>query len=111
MKTKRMITLFAAMLVGIALNAQSVTNKEKADNSLLYNDDVKVMMMERGSDAFELLGVLMNDLSPEGREEARKCIRENELSNFCAGIIKHGPKPHPFFPKYIDGETQDEISR
>ena len=73
MKTKRMITLLAAMIVGVLVSAQTFASDVTTVQEQAQQDYFKMMVMKYGTD----LVVLFPDLTPE-QERAIKTAVEKD---------------------------------
>ena len=108
MKTKRMITLLAALLVGVLVNAQSIVSDVNSAQDQIQQDNLKMMVMEYGAD----LSILFSQLSVEQEEAVKtivdKCKNGQENSDSCTQAIKKGAKLFPFFQHWPDSEDQTE---
>lgn len=109
MKTKRMIILLAALMVGVIVNAQSVVGDVKNDIDKAQFDKLKIM--DYSFDLSDLISVIpfLQEDAQEG--ELGKCMKEKEISKTCGNLLKRNGKPHPYFPKYPDTRVPDKKTR
>ncbi len=111
MKTKRMITLLAIMLVGVLVNAQSGGSDIKSAHDQIQLDNLKIMVMGYGADLFDFFSVLSIDQEDAVRTTFDKCKSGSDDSRVCANAIKQGAKHHPYFPKQPDVDVKNPIAK
>lgn len=111
MKTRRMITLLAIMLVGVLVNAQSSGSDIKSAHDQFQMDNLKIMVMEYGADLYDFFSVLSINQDDALRTTFDKCKSGSEDSKVCAKAIKQGAKHHPFFPKQPDVDVKNPIAK
>ena len=110
MKTKGMITLLAAMMLGIIVNAQSYITDTRSAQEKVQEDFLKMMVMEYGSDLSDLFSQLTDEQEEAVKTMTDKCTSGLEYSNSCTIAIKKSAKLFPFFQHFPDGE-EDQSER
>lgn len=108
MKTKKMITLLAALLVGVLVNAQSTNNQVSTSNNQLSIDQLKIYMTEYGSEFLEFFSIESVEQSDSEKDAIENCKKEKELSKTCASLLKRGVRPILYIPKHPDGGQKAE---
>ena len=96
MKTMKMMAFIAAMFLGVMLNAQTLTNGKKSVNDQIRFDQLKIMLMEKGAQAFVMFGIINESPDIEQERLYEKCVKEQDVRSTCAGLRKQGAKPHPY---------------
>ena len=98
MKTTRMITLIAALLLGVLANAQTTDNSILKPTDQFKMDQLKIMVMEYGVDFVSLFTMNQNEQVEMEKLSNEKCSKEQEVSQVCANLRKRGAKPLRYFP-------------
>lgn len=103
-----MITLLAALLVGVLVNAQSIVSDVNSAQDQIQQDNLKMMVMEYGGDWSDLFSLLTGEQEEAVRNIVDKCKSGQENSDICTQAIKRGAKFFPFFQHWPDDEDQTE---
>ncbi len=99
MKTKRMITLIAALMLGVMVNAQTADNSILKPTDQYKMDQLKIMVMQYGVDFVNFFSTVPADQAEVTKVSVEKCLEGQDVSQACANLKKRGAKPQPFFPK------------
>ena len=101
MRTKRMITLLVAMMIGVLVNAQTEKNYSKSVE-LSGVDYISMMVMDYGSDLSDFFGINSQEKVMNEKIRIDKCSKGQDKIENCSSPIRRGAKPHPFFHKEPD---------